>query len=331
MEEQQILQKASSDTPDTSTLPRNAVIITNPTAGSYARFAHELEETVRFLQQADWQVELKLTEAAGDGSRLAREAVEQKADIVIAAGGDGTINEIIQELAGSETALGVLPIGTVNVWAREMVIPLESAGAREVLFHGITRQIDLGRINDRYFLLMVGVGFDGQVAQAVEETHAKRFGVLGYVFTMLKMSVRFRGFRVALTLDGQEINTRAYQIVIGNTQLYGGAVTFTWQAKCDDGLLDVCIVRTGSRWRFLLLMRDLLLQRKHQRELVTYKTCTSLEIRSRRPIALQIDGDAAGETPATIQIVPGALKVIVPQEKPAGIFQAEQPATEEGA
>jgi YegS/Rv2252/BmrU family lipid kinase len=328
MEAPRILHKASAEAPDASTLPRNAVIITNPASGSYARFAHDLEETVTFLQQANWQVELKLTESAGDGSRLAREAVEQKADIVIAAGGDGTINEIIQELAGSETALGVLPIGTVNVWAREMVIPLESAGARDVLLHGITRQIDLGRINNRYFLLMVGVGFDGEVAHAVEKTHAKRFGVLGYVFTMLKMSVQFRGFRVALTIDGQERRTRAFQIVIGNTQLYGGAVTFTWKAKCDDGLLDVCIVRTGSRWRFLLLLRDLILQRKQKRELVTYQTCTSLEIRSRRPIALQIDGDAAGQTPATIQIAPGALKVIVPQVKPEGIFQSES-ATEE--
>ena len=317
------------EAPDASTLPRNAVIITNPASGSYARFAHDLEETVTFLQQAQWQVELKLTKTAGDGSRLAREAVEQKADIVIAAGGDGTINEIIQELAGSETALGVLPIGTVNVWAREMVIPLESVGAREVLLNGITRQVDLGLINERYFLLMVGVGFDGEVVHSVEKTHAKRFGVLGYVFTMLKKSVQFRGFRVALTLDGHGMRTRALQIVVGNTQLYGGAVTFTWKAKCDDGLLDVCIVHPGSRWRFLLLLKDLILQRKRQRELVTYQTCTLLDIRSRKPIALQIDGDAAGQTPATIQIVPGALKVIVPQVKPEGIFQSGSTTEEE--
>jgi YegS/Rv2252/BmrU family lipid kinase len=209
-----------------------------------------------------------------------------------------------------------------------MAIPLESAGAREVLLHGITRQIDLGRINDRYFLLMVGVGFDGDVAQLVEKSHFKRFGVLGYVLTMLNMSDQIRSFRVALTIDGQEMRTRALQIVVGNTQLYGGALTFTWKAKCDDGLLDVCIVRTGSIWRLLLLLRDLILLRKDKRELVIYKRCTSLEIRSPRPIALQIDGDAAGQTPATIQVVPGALKVIVPQVIPEDIFQSES-ATEE--
>lgn len=320
MDIQKTMPQTRAKKPDASTIPRTAVIITNPTSGSYARFAHDLEEVVTFLQQALWQVELKLTQSPGDGSRLAREAVEQKADIVIAAGGDGTINEIIQELAGSETALGVLPMGTVNVWAREMEIPLESAGARDVLLHGITRQIDLGRINDRYFLLMVGVGFDGEVSHSVEKNHMKRFGVLGYLFTMLQMSRQFRGFRVSLTLDGQAMSTRALQIVVGNTQLYGGAVTFTSKAKCDDGLLDVCIIHPGSRWRFLLLLRDLFLQQKDKKELVTYKTGTSLEIRSRTPIALQIDGDAAGQTPATIQMVPGALKVIVPLVEPEGIF-----------
>jgi diacylglycerol kinase (ATP) len=324
MREQEIMHQASSETPRASISQHCAVMIANPSSGSYARSAHDVEETMAFLQQAGWQVDLLLTEAAGDGRRLACEAVRRKADVVIAAGGDGTINEVIQELVGSETALGVLPIGTVNVWAREMAIPLESVGAREVLLHGTTRRVDLGRINDRHFLLMVGIGFDGEVAQAVETTHFKRFGVLGYVLTTLRTSFGFRGFRVALTIDTHKVRTRALQIVIGNTQLYGGAITFTWHATCDDGLLDVCIVHPGSRWRYLLLLRDLLLQRKQERQLVSYETCTSLEIRTRRPIAMQIDGDAAGQTPATIRVVPGALKVLVPQAKPEGIFQKER-------
>jgi diacylglycerol kinase (ATP) len=324
MREQEFMLQASAEAPRASRRQHSAVMIANPSSGSYARSAHDVEETMAFLRQAGWQVDLQLTEAAGDGRRLAREAVAQKADVVIAAGGDGTINEVIQELAGSETALGVLPIGTVNVWAREMEIPLESEGAREVLLHGTTRRVDLGRINDRHFLLMVGIGFDGEVAQSVEKKRLKRFGVLGYLLTTLRMSLRFRGFRAALTLDKHEVRMHALQIVIGNTQLYGGAITFTWHAKCDDGLLDVCIVHPGSRWRHLLLLRDLLLQRKQERQLVSYETCTSLEIRTHRPIALQIDGDAAGQTPATIQTVPGALKVIVPQTKPEGIFQKER-------
>src|SRR5438128_5751442 len=100
-------------------IPCSAIIIANPTSGGYLFQARQLSETKTFLSEHGWNVELRLTEAAGDGRRLACEAVEQRTDVVIAAGGDGTINEIIQELAGSETALGVLPIGSVNVWARE--------------------------------------------------------------------------------------------------------------------------------------------------------------------------------------------------------------------
>jgi len=90
-------------------------------------------------------------------------------DMVVAVGGDGTINEIIQELAGTETALAVLPSGTVNVWAREMGIPLDNFGARNILLKGQVRSIDLGQVDGRYFLLMAGIGFDGEVAYAVEK------------------------------------------------------------------------------------------------------------------------------------------------------------------
>jgi YegS/Rv2252/BmrU family lipid kinase len=323
MIEKDTTQNASSEVSRSSRSQHFAVMIANPTSGSYAQHVHEVEETIAFLRTSGWNVELRLTEAAGDARRLAREAVEQKADAVIAAGGDGTINEVIQELAGSETALGVLPIGTVNVWAREMDIPLDSGGAREVLLHGTTRHVDLGRVNDRYFLLMVGIGFDGEVTQSVEKKPLKRFGVLGYLLASIMMSFKFDGFRASLKIDEREVRTRAIQIVIGNTQLYGGAIKLTWQAKCDDGLLDVCIVRTGSRLRHMLLLMDLLLHREQAHQQVSYATCESIEVRTRRPIAVQIDGDPAGQTPAILRTVPNALKVIVPQKRPGGVFEEE--------
>ncbi len=316
-------QNAASEMSLASRKQYVAVMIANPTSGSYSQHAQELEENIAFLRQSGWNVELRLTEAAGDARRLAREAVEQEADVVIAAGGDGTINEVIQELAGSETALGALPIGTVNVWAREMAIPLDSVGAREVLINGKTRRVDLGRVNDRYFLLMAGIGFDGEVTQSVEKKPLKRLGVLGYLLASIHMSFKFDGFRAYLKLDEREVRTRALQIVIGNTQLYGGAIKFTWQAKCDDGLLDVVIVHKGSILRQVLLVMDLLLQRKQGRQRVSYETCESLEVRTRRPIAMQIDGDPVGHTPATLRAVSHALKVIVPQKGPKGLFEEE--------
>src|SRR5438132_9986082 len=141
----------------------SAVVIVNPASGNYFHYARQIEETLVHLRRSGWSVELRLTNEASETRQQAREAVARQVNVVIADGGDGTINEIIQELAGSETALGVLPIGTVNVWARETSIPLDSAGARRVLVDGKIRYVDLGRVNDCYFLLMAGIGLDAEV------------------------------------------------------------------------------------------------------------------------------------------------------------------------
>jgi YegS/Rv2252/BmrU family lipid kinase len=299
-----------------------AVIIANPTSGIVG-FPHQnrhFEETLTFLRKQGWKAELWYTKSAGEGEALARKAVKQQVNLVIAAGGDGTINEIIQGLAGSETALGVLPGGTVNVWARELGIPLDDTGARNVLVHGQTRRIDLGCVNGRYFLLMVGIGFDGVVTQAVEGKPLKRLGILGYTLAVLWFGPGYRGFPVVAQIDRYVVKTRALQIFVGNTQLYAGAVKFTWQAKCDDGLLDLCIVRKRNLWGRLVVAKDFILRRSRRRLWVRYDTFRTLKIETPEPIPYQIDGEAGGFTPVEFNIAPSALKVIVPQKTPQGLF-----------
>ena len=308
-------------TPDSALC--SAVIIANPTSGSggFPHHNHDHEETMTFLREHGWQVELWLTDGPGAAQRLARRAVEQHISVVIAAGGDGTINEVIQGLAGSETALGVLPMGTVNVWAREMGISLESVKAREILVHGQTRRIDLGQINGRYFLLMVGIGFDGEITQAVERKPLKRLGVLGYVLAALWFGPGYVGFPLTLRIDDADpVRTRALQIIVGNTQLYGGAFKFTWLARCDDGLLDLCVVHKRGwlgRW---VVLRDFALKHERRRLWVRYNTFKKVAIETKDPVAIQIDGDPAGHTPATIEVAAGALKVIVPQDVALELF-----------
>src|SRR6266852_7249732 len=299
-----------------------AVIIANPTSGigGFPLQTHRFDETLAFLRNQGWKVELWYTQSAGDGEQLARKAVKQQVNLVIAAGGDGTINEIIQGLAGSETALGVLPNGTVNVWARELGIPLDEAGARAVLVNGRTRHIDLGCVNGRYFLLTVGIGLDGEVIQAVERKPLKRLGVLGYALAALWLGPGYSGFPVVVQIDGLVVKTRALQVFVGNTQLYAGAFKFTWKAKCDDGLLDLCIVRKRNLLGRIVVLWDFLLGREKRRLWVRYDTFTSIKIETLQPVAFQIDGEAAGHTPATFSISPGTLKVVVPQKTPEGLF-----------
>jgi diacylglycerol kinase (ATP) len=306
--------------------PPSAVIIANPVSGSFPQhYAHDLDETLSFLRQRDWQVDLYITKAPGGAQKLAHAAVTQHVDIVIAAGGDGTINEIIQELAGSKTALGVLPYGTVNIWAREMGIPLQIVDARKVLLNGQIRSIDLGRCNDRFFLLMAGIGIDGAVTQAIEKKPIKRLGALGYLLIATWLGLGYPNFQARLRINNKRpVKLRALQIIVGNTQLYGGALKFTWEAKCDDGQLDVCVVRKRSMLGRIMVVIDFLLRRKNRQQWVRYYTATSIEINTRRPVAIQIDGEPVGHTPASFTIAPGALKALVPQKIPQGLFSKEK-------
>jgi len=301
----------------------SAVMLANEKSGRFSKDEDELEATLDFLRQQGWSVKLYLTKSGDDARRFAREAVEQQTDVVIAVGGDGTINSIIQALAGSETALGVIPSGTFNVWARETGIPMDIRVARDILVNGQTRRIDLGLVSNRYFLLMAGIGFGGTVTYAVKKKSMKRLGIPGYLLTGIRLGLGFESFRATVNFDGRIEKTRALQIVVGNTQLYGSLLKFTWQAKCDDGLLDVCIVRSPKKLERIIVMLDFLLQRNERRKWVTYTTCKSVEIRTRKPVNFQVDGEPLGNTPATFVIVPGALKVIVPQEVPEELFSSQ--------
>ncbi len=323
------MQEETLDSLSAETSPHDArttaIIVANPTSGTYMYNRLQIEETIDFLRQHGWQADLCLTKAAGDARKFAREAVEQHISVVVAVGGDGTINEIIQELANSDTALGVLPSGTVNVWARETGIPLDNRAAREILLHGRTRRVDLGQMGDRYFLLMAGIGFDGEVTRTVEKKSVKRFGVLGYFFVGTWFGLSYPSFRVTVQMGERTFRTTAIQMIIGNTQLYAGAIKYTWQAKCDDGLLDMCILRKQNTFGRLAIAADFILRREQRRNWVQYETCKDIKIRTHRRVAVQIDGDSAGDTtrsfpPVTFCVAPDALKVIVPHNVPEGLF-----------
>jgi YegS/Rv2252/BmrU family lipid kinase len=304
------------------TVLKSAIIVANPHAGSYD--AHALESARRLLQEQDWNVEIQLSEQSGDLFRFAQEAVKQKLDAVIVAGGDGSINEVVQALANSQTALALLPGGTVNVWAREAGIPLDWQGALDVLLHGQEKVMDLGQINDHYFLSMAGVGMDGEIAQAVEGKPAKRLGPLGYVLVGTWKGVGYSGFRAELQLGQKRIKTNALQIVFGNTQLYGGVIKYTWKAHCDDGILDLCIVKKQNFWRRFLVALDFLMSRKERQQWVRYEKVQEVLLSTQQVVAIQVDGEpilqTVPEQPTRVRIVPDALKVIVPQQVPGDLF-----------
>ena len=307
-----------------------ARIIANPMSGTlrgalgiHAELSiQELEETAAWLTEHGLPTELLLTEYDGHAAELAREAVRTGMDMVIAAGGDGTVNSVLQGLAGTDTALGVLPLGTVNVWAREMGIPLALPLAADVLVHGVRRRVDVGRAGSRYFLMMAGIGFDAEVARRVEQSRFKRFGLklLDYLATVGTLGLTHKSAKIWIRAGNKRRSLNSLMIIIGNTRLYGGRFTFAKKAVADDGWLDLVIIGGGGIfYRAGVILRGLF-RRASLGPRVRYAHMRSVRLESNRPVPIQVDGEVIGSLPMTFSVVPSALTVVVPEDAPAALF-----------
>jgi diacylglycerol kinase (ATP) len=303
------------------------IVVFNPTAGQAEALERELNGAAEVWREHGWSVELHPTQAPGDGQRLAQEAAAAGYDLVIAAGGDGTINEVINGLAGTRTALATLPLGTMNVWARELNMPLQPRAAAEALRDWQVRTIDLGRAGERYFLLMAGIGFDAAITAGVRADQKRRLGALAYVITGVEQALRIRGARTRLILDGRSIKGRVLMVVVGNTQLYGGLVKITHRASIDDGMLDVCVIRGDNFFSAVRHTIAILRQRYSHDPEIEYYRARTIQVVARPRLPVQVDGDVIGLTPMTFAVVPGALRALLPPDLPADLVQ--QPAIAE--
>ncbi|OUC11596.1 MAG: diacylglycerol kinase [Alkalinema sp. CACIAM 70d] len=294
--------------------------IFNPHAGQAQFLQKHLPAAIDLWSRSGWQVDLAPTQFAGHATQIAQQAAEQGYDIAIAAGGDGTVNEVMNGLVNTQTALGVLPIGTVNIWAREMGLPMDVLGAAQGLATAQVRTIDVGRAGDRYFLLMAGVGFDAAVTETIKPHEKKRLGAIAYIKQALHTAWQFQGVRTLLRIDGKRIRGRILMIVIGNSQLYGGVVKMTAHAVVDDGLLDVCVIKGRSMMVAPLRLFSIFTRNYNRDPKVEYYHATRIEIQGKKHLPVQVDGDFIGRTPLRFEVVPSALQVLVPEKADRSLF-----------
>ena len=306
-------------------IPANvrALIVFNPIAGQASSLEHDLYAAGKVWSERGWKVDMQPTAGPGDGTRIAREAAALGYDVVAAAGGDGTVNEVVNGLAGTATALAALPVGTVNVWVREIGLPLQPRAAAEALLNAQVRAIDLGRAGDRYFLLMAGVGFDAAVTAEVRPAEKRRLGIFAYLIRAYELAWRFRGTRVRVSLDGKVVRSRVLMVVLGNSQLYGGVLKVTVRASLDDGLLDVCIIKGNTLRSAPFRVLSILLQRYNLDPKLEYHRARTVRIETRRSLPVQVDGDYIGQTPMTFEAVPGALRALLPPTLSTDLLRPE--------
>ena len=320
------------------------LILANPTAGAGAVRANRAR--ILSAVQADlekhghrvhigWEVEPRaIRERAENAARAGTQ-------IVVAAGGDGTVNAVVNGLmraSGGEHSpakLGVLPLGTGNVFAYNLGLRNWRTAARAVAA-GHTRRIDVGHArplesatvgrkkgalaqaphdkpSPRYFVLMAGIGFDAKV---IEETSLRLKWVLrdfAYALTSLQNAVVHQGTQVTLTFpDGTRHSEMAWLLMAGNAASYAWAIKFTGRAQLDDGKLDLCVFPFANKLTSVQQVMQLLLGQHVERGTARYFQTPSVRVESSPPIPIQLDGDEWGTTPVELAMKPGVLDVLVP-------------------
>jgi diacylglycerol kinase (ATP) len=293
-----------------------ALVVLNPAAGQ------EEPGRVRRLLGGAFAArgaafDLVETTGAGDAERLARRAAELGYAKVVAAGGDGTIAEVITGLAGSAVSLGIVPLGTGNQLAFNLGIPPDVERAVEVVVHGRAEPMDVGRLGDgRHFALMASAGWDAELISLATRELKDRWGFGAYLYAGLRKAVSPRSALFRITADDREFTVRAASVIIANAgQLVyellpidlriGPGVSF------HDGLLDVCIFSPKNLHEVASVLLRVARGRYTGDERMVYLQAREIRVEAEPSVVTQVDGDLLGETPLVAQAVPGAVRVMV--------------------
>ncbi len=309
-------------------------LIYNPTAGP-RDIRGSLPRIIAAMERHGWSVELRATDRPGDGVRLARAAALSGCDAAIVAGGDGTVNEAVNGLVGTQTALGVLPVGTGNMWAKQLGVPtytlsnpLRLRDAVEGLIQSSLRSVDVGVVGDRHFLCAAGIGLDAEVTASMEPRprRTKRLGILPYALATVIVARDFPGVRTRVRLDGSIVRGRSLLVLISNIQQYGGKLHLIREARIDDGLLDVFVFKgLGLRYATRHLVR-MLSRRYLDDPRIVHRQARHIQVETEPVTAVQVDGDPLGTTPVDVSVVPKGLRVLVPPSAPKALFSSSSSA-----
>ena len=284
------------------------VVIFNPTAGRGTAEQAVAEAKERLGPQFEWRP----TQRAGHAVELAREAARTH-QIVVALGGDGTVGDVARGLYKTDAALGILPLGTGNDFARNLRLKLDLPEACATILGGIIRRIDVGLINGTPFINNCGTGFDAAVMKTMNTSIRFTKGQPAFVLAVLKTAPAFKPFALTLEADGGEpITHKAMMVSILNGMQYAAGMQAAPTAEMDDGMMDVMIVKAMNKTNLLLGLFPKIIRGQHiGHPAIEMMRVRKLKMTTLPPQPLNIDGDVSGLTPADISVDSRALKVLV--------------------
>lgn len=271
----------------------------------------ETVEEIIALAKERLHADVVFTTHSGHGMELAKKAVKRKYDLIVAAGGDGTVNEVINGIAQTKATLGIIPLGTTNVMAMELGIPLNGRKAIEIIAKGKKKSIDLGlaktSTTTRYFGMCAGIGFDASVIREVDSVAKKWLGSFAFGFVALKKALTYRWHPITVEKD---VRTKGYVVVVCNSRYYGGDFELTHHASLTDGKLDLFIWKQKHWWNALRFLFALFRNTLHEDMITEYHQFKKINVIGRKNELVHVDCELIGKTPVEITVAPNALRVI---------------------
>src|SRR5437773_2302468 len=285
----------------------DTVVILNPASGS-PESVQDWQERVESIARG---CPIRVTSHAGEAEALARSAVEEGFARVVAAGGDGTVNQVANGLAGSNTTLGLLPMGTVNVFAMELGLPLHNLQLCWDIVEGANKRlVDLPRANGKCFVQLAGVGLDAQVVKETSLAFKRSFGPLSYLISATHIAAR-QPPKLFIESEHTAVEEGSF-VLIGNGRLYGGPFPFFKHAIVDDGLFDVVVFKRLGYLEIVKYLQDVVFSSDIRVPEIEYFQTRQLRITSEQDVPLELDGELAGNCPVDFRIRKRALRVLAP-------------------
>jgi diacylglycerol kinase (ATP) len=282
------------------------LVILNPAARGER--AKALREKIASLSH---HVLVRSTSSPGDARGLAARAVSQGYGTIVAAGGDGTINEVVNGIGGAAVQFGILPVGTMNVFAAELGIPQNNLiKAWQVIEAGYSRLVDLPQANHEYFVQLAGVGLDAEVVRQTTLDSKKVLGPMSYLLTLAQVAARQPPKILIEPVDGA--TREGSFVLVGNGRFYGGPFVVFKDARLDDGLLDVLVFQNQSHWDLIRYFQAIAFGNHPALPDVEYFQSRGLRLTSLEPVPVEIDGELTGTLPYEFGFSNGKLRVLVP-------------------
>ena len=291
-------------------MPKNIQVIINPAAGQPDTILNKLNAV---FHEAGIRWDVSITHESGDATRLAHEAIKSGVDIVCAYGGDGTVMEVAHAVRGGQVPMAILPGGTANLMAVELGIPKDLTKAAQIAAdeNSLITKVDMGKVGERFFMLRLGMGVEGEKVRLADRELKDRYGILAYTIAALKAVKNAQMAKYRVTIDGEQNEVEGLMCLVDNAGNLGiASVSAAKDISVNDGLLDVIIVRDAS-FSSVVSAAHGITEKGPDPGSYYHWQGREISVHVDPPTVVQADGEMWGETPITAEVLPGVLPILI--------------------